>query len=112
MKFVARSGEPPPDKSSSDGVTVGCLGMSWNPLLDTLSLAYDESFFLKKLKGEKSAPLLDLSDPDNLKKVLVEDLMTRAGILSRVAELYDPCGWFECVKIQMKLALQGLNGLE
>ena len=43
---------------------------------------------------------------------MAKDLLTRAGVLSRVAELYDPCGWWEPLKVQMKLALQQFKGME
>ena len=33
-------------------------------------------------------------------------------MLSRVAELYDPCGWWEPLKVQMKLTMQHFNGHE
>jgi hypothetical protein len=55
---------------------------------------------------------MNLNDPGVLESALSHDLMTRAGILSRVAELYDPCGWWEPIKVQMKLSLQFLNGLD
>jgi hypothetical protein len=111
MKFVAKSGEPPPAKASS-GRSIGCLGLDWATEADTFSLAYDVSFFLKQPKSKVQLPVVDLGDQVNLAKALAGDLVTRAGILSRVAEFYDPCGLFECVKIQLKLALQGMNGLE
>ena len=112
LKYVARSGHKPPPKASSDGRTVGCLGLAWNTEEDTLSLAFSEDFFIKRLKGQKAAPDLNLKDPAVLDEALSKDLMTRAGILSRVAELYDPCGWWEPIKVQMKLSMQHLNGLE
>jgi len=112
LKYVVRSGEEPPDKASINKTTVGCLGMAWNTKKDTIGLAFDSSFFLRRLKGQKSTPGVDLQDPLTLRKVMAGDLITRAGVLSRVAELYDPCGLFEVVKIQMKLTLQGMNGLD
>ena len=30
VKFIAWSGHPPPDGSSSDNCTVGCLGLTWD----------------------------------------------------------------------------------
>jgi len=54
----------------------------------------------------------DLSEPNELATALKSDAVTRAGVLSRVAELYDPCGWWEPVKLQMKLAMQGLVHLD
>ena len=112
MKYIAKSGEKPPEKASTDHILVGCLGLAWDTEKDTLRLGFDEDFFLKRVRGQKPVANKNLKDPEVLKEVLAEDLMTRAGILSRVAELYDPCGWWENVKIQMKFALQGLNGLD
>ena len=33
-------------------------------------------------------------------------------MLAKVAEFYDPCGFWELVKLQMKLAMLPLKGLE
>ena len=112
MKYIARSGNKPPPKASNDGRVIGCLGLAWDTETDTLSLAFNEDFFLKRIKGQKPMPDLNLKDAANLNIALASNLMTRAGILSRVAELYDPCGWWEPIKVQMKLSLQHLNGLE
>ena len=111
MKYIARSGQKPPPTASADGVHVGCLGLAWNTEEDTLSLGFNEDFFLKRLKGQKPPPNVNLKDSLALNEALVNNLITRAGILSRVAELYDPCGWWEPIKVQMKLAMQSLNGL-
>ena len=111
LKYIARSGQKPPPTASADGVHVGCLGLAWNTESDTLSLGFNEDFFLKRLKGQKPPPDISLKDSLALNEALINNLITRAGILSRVAELYDPCGWWEPVKVQMKLAMQNLNGL-
>jgi hypothetical protein len=111
LKYVARSGQKPPSKASANGTSVGCLGLSWNTEEDTLSLAFNEDFFLKRLKGQKPPPDISLKDTAVLDEALNNNLITRAGILSRVAELYDPCGWWEPIKVQMKLAMKNLNGL-
>ena len=91
---------------------MGCLGLSWNTENDTLALGFNEDFFLKRFKGHKLPPDMNLADPDCLSEAMVHNLLTRAGVLSRVAELYDPCGWWEPLKVQMKLALQQFNSLE
>jgi hypothetical protein len=85
--------------------------LSWNTEEDTLSLAFNEDFFLKRLKGQKPPPDISLKDTAVLDEALNNNLITRAVILSRVAELYDPCGWWEPIKVQMKLAMKNLNGL-
>ena len=112
LKYVARSGQPPPPKASTDGVHVGCLGLRWNTLADTLAPGYDSSFYPKKVKGQAAKNNVDLSKDDNLEKALEDGSMTRVGVLSRVAEFYDPCGFWEPLKIQMKLTLHNLNKLD
>ena len=42
----------------------------------------------------------------SVSEAIARNLLTRAGVLSRVAKLYDPCGWWEPLKVQMKLTLQ------
>ena len=74
-------------------------------------LGFNEDFFLKRFKGHQPPPDLNLSDPMSLNEAMAMDLLTRAGVLSRVAELYDPCGWWEPLKVQMNLALQQFNGI-
>ena len=110
MKYVARSDEPPPAKASSDGRNIGCLGLLWDTQRDTLTLGFNEEFFLKRFKGHKKVPDLNLADPSSLDEAMGRGLLTRAGVLSRVAELYDPCGWWEPLKVQMKLTMQHFNG--
>ena len=38
--------------------------------------------------------------------------LTRRTILAKVAEFYDPCGFWEPIKLQMKLAMLPLKDLE
>ena len=38
--------------------------------------------------------------------------LTRRTILAKVAEFYDSCGFWEPIKLQMKLAMLPLKGLE
>ena len=112
MKYIAKSGEPPHPKASSDGCHVSCLGLSWNTEEDTLAVGFIKDFFLKRFKKHLPPPDLNLSEPAARNEAMARNLLTRAGVLSRVAELYDPCSWWEPVKVRMKLALQQFNGLE
>ena len=46
-------------------------------------------------------------------RILLQDVkLTRRTILAKVAEFYDPCGFWEPIKLQMKLAMLPLKGLE
>jgi hypothetical protein len=111
LKFILRSGEPPPPDSSSDGSTVGCLGMSWVTKEDTLGPAFQSMSLAKKVKGQKPAPDRDLSSTEEIKRAFLDGLISKVGVLSRVAELFDPAGWYEPIKVQMKMSFQELTPL-
>jgi hypothetical protein len=112
MKFVARSGIPPPDGSSSDGGTVGCLGLSWATEQDLLGPALASMNLQKKVRGQKAAPDRDVTTSEGLRAAFKDGLISRAGVLSRTAEFFDPAGWWEPLKLQMKLSFQELNALD
>jgi len=111
-KFVAHSGEPPPEKATVDGVSVGVLGMKWFTESDQLGLSYSPMNLEKKVRGAKKKAKLDVTNPEGIHEAFRRGLITRAAALSRVAEFYDPVGWFEPLKLNMKLLLSGLNGLD
>jgi Pao retrotransposon peptidase len=111
LKFIAKSGEPPPEGSSSDGQTVGCLGLNWRTQTDTMGLAHQPMNLSKKVRGQKAAPDRDLTSAAELHRAFQDGLISKAGVLSRIAEFYDPAGWWEPVKLQMKLSFQELNPL-
>jgi len=111
-KFVAHSGEPPPEKATVDGVSVGVLGMKWFTESDQLGLSYSPMNLEKKVRGAKRKAKLDVTNPEGIREAFRRGLITRAAALSRVAEFYDPVGWFEPLKLNMKLLLSGLNGLD
>jgi Pao retrotransposon peptidase/Integrase zinc binding domain len=111
-KFVAHSGEPPPEKATVDGVSVGVLGMKWRTEEDTLGLNFSPMNLEKKVRGAKKTAKVDVTTPEGIRTAFQKNLMTRAAILGRVSEFYDPAGWFEPLKLQMKLHLTTLNGLD
>jgi len=112
MKFVARSGHPPPEGSSADGRTVGCLGLTWDTEHDMLSPSIASMNLRKKIRGQKAAPDRDVTSLEGLRSAFKDDLITRAGVLSRTAEFFDPVGWWEPLRLQMKLSFQELNALD
>jgi hypothetical protein len=65
-----------------------------------------------KVKGQKPAPDRDLSSTDEIKRVFVDGLISKAGVLSRVTELFNPAGWYEPIKVQMKMSFQELTPLD
>jgi hypothetical protein len=111
-KFVAHSGEAPPEKATVDGVSVGVLGMKWFTEEDTLGLNFSPMNLEKKVRGAKKTAKLDVTTPEGIRTAFQMGLMTRAAVLSRIAEFYDPVGWFEPLKLQMKLLMSTLNGLD
>ena len=82
------SGEDPCDKASADGTSVKMLGYRWNT------------------KKPNSKPIITLDDARDLVK---EVKLTRKHVVSKLAEFYDPAGFFECYKLQLKLNLTRLN---
>jgi hypothetical protein len=112
MKFVARSGVPPPSGSSSDDRTVGCLGLSWATEQDLLGPALASMNLQKKVRGQKAAPERDVTTSEGLRSAFKDGLISRAGVLSRTAEFFDPAGWWEPIRLQMKLSFQELNALD
>ena len=49
---------------------------------------------------------------DDAEKLLKSFTLTRRTVLAKVAEFYDPCGFWEPVKLQMKLAMLPLKGFK
>ena len=109
VKFIAKSGLPPPEGSSNDGRTVGCLGISWDTKADSFSPAIDEMNLQRKVRGQKAAPERDVTHSEGLRSVFQDGLITKSRVLSRIAELYDPVGWWEPVRLQLKFLFQDLN---
>jgi len=112
LKFVATSGNPPPDDSSTDGKTVGCLGLSWDTTQDTLSPSVGSMNLQKKIRGIKAAPDRNVTTREGLTAALKDGLITRVHVLSRIAEFFDPTGWWEPLRLQMKIAFQEMNSLD
>ena len=112
LKFVARSGESPCQKASADGHTLKMLGYVWTSKSDLLSPGISELNFNKKVRGSKkpnSNPIVTRSDAA---KLLGTTILTRKMIASKVAEMYDPIGIWEPLKLQLKLDLSKLNHLD
>ena len=110
LKFVVRSGDKPSDKASSDGETMKLLGYKWDPEKDELSPGLGELNLNKKRRGEKKPnlePVRTIQDAENL---LASVKLTRSLIVGKISEFFDPCGFFEPIKLQMKLLTGSLKG--
>ena len=110
LKFVVKSGEKPSEKASSDGESMKLLGYKWDPEKDELSPGLGELNLNKKVRGEKkpnTQPICTITDAERL---LSGTLLTRSLIVGKISELFDPCGFFEPIKLQMKLLTGSLKG--
>ena len=96
-----RSGEKPSEKASTDGETMKLLGYKWDPEKDELSPGVGELNLNKKLRGERKP---------NVERLLSGLKLTRSLIVGKVSELFDPCGFFEPIKLQMKLQTSSMKG--
>ena len=66
----------------------------------------------KKIRGSKKPNLHPINSREDAETLLRTVKLSRRTILSKVAELYDPCGFWEPIKLQMKLAMLPLKGLD
>ena len=88
------------------------LGCKWTKELDLLFPGLGELNLNKKIRGSKKPNLTPINSREDAQKLLRSVILTRRTILSKVAELYDPCGFWEPIKLQMKLAMLPLKGLD
>jgi len=109
MKYIVRSGEPPCEKASSDGETMKLLGYKWNVVEDTLSPGLSDLNFNKKVRGARKPNENPIISNEDVKALLDKVKFTRRIVVAKVAEHYDPVGWFEALKLQLKLELSRLN---
>jgi len=70
------------DKTSDPNTMVRLLGLQWNTITDTISLAQ------RQLATTKS------------------DLITKRGILQTYSQIYDPLGWATPVTVRAKILFQ------
>jgi len=112
LKFIVKSGEKPSEKASTDGETMKLLGYKWDPEKDELSPGLGELNLNKKLRGERKPNEKPVKTIQDAEKLLTSTKLTRSLIVGKISELYDPCGFFEPVKLQMKLKTSSLNGKE
>ena len=108
-KFVCKSGETPCDKASSDGKVVKLLGYDWRPLEDTLALSFSDLNFFQKKKGKKPPLNEPITSEQGLKESLSQVTLTKKSILSKIASIYDPIGFWEPLRLQLKLHFSRLN---
>ena len=100
----------PCDKASSDGESLKLLGYKWDSELNLLSPGLGELNMNKKVRGEKKP------NPEPDKTILDAEILlgkvqlTRSMVVGKVSEFFYPCGFFEPIKVQMKLLTSGIDG--
>ena len=109
LKYVVVSGEDPPENASSDGESVKLLGYKWRSKDDIIQLGFGELNMNKKVRGSKKPNEKPVKTTQDAVKLLDNIVVTRRIAVSKVAEIYDPLGWCEIIKIQLKLELTKLN---
>ena len=112
LKYVVESGEPPTEDATSDGTHVKILGYLWAPEQDYLSPGFSEVNFNTKRRGVKRSNPFPVKDPEDLTKLMSGMKITRRMVFSKIAEFYDPCGFWEPYKLQLKLDNSMLNGYD
>ena len=110
IKFIALSGEDPPPEASSDGIHMKVLGYVWAPRLDFFSPGMGEINFNKKVRGSKKPNVTPIETIEDVKKIMDPINITKRNIAAKVAELYDPTGVWEPLKLQLKLEFTVFNG--
>ena len=82
------------------------------PEKDELSPGIGELNLNKKLRGERKPNPEPVKARSDAEKLLSGVKLTRSLIVGKISELFDPCGFFEPIKLQMKLQTSSLKGKE
>ena len=106
VKGYTYSGQPPPPEVSSDGETVGVVGLTWTSVADELSLNIKPLFF-GKIKRGKLPELVQGDLRESLKRNF-----TRRNLLGKVAGVFDPLGYATPATSKLKLDLRTLTDLK
>ena len=56
----------------------------------------------KKVRSERTPNLEPVKTILDAEKLLANVKLTRSLIVGKISEFYDPCGFFEPIKLQMK----------
>ena len=111
-KYVVRSGHPPPTEASLDGEGVRFLGYYWEPVLDVLRPGFQELNFNKRIRGARKPNQQPVLSKDQAEELMKNEIITRKVVVAKVGELFDPVGFWEPYKLQLKLDVSLLNGLD
>ena len=79
-------------KASSDGINVSIAGYNWQPQVDKLSLAVKECNFNPLIRGAKKPNQHTVHSGEDIDGRIFPTSLTRAQVVGKVAELFDPNG--------------------
>lgn len=112
LKYCVKSGEIPPEEASHNNETLKILGYNYNPAQDVISSGFSEINFNRKRRGAKKPNPFPVVSQEDVRKLLNSTAITRRMVMSKVAEVWDPCGIWEPFKLQLKLDNSKLNGID
>ena len=93
------SGREPGEIASPDGIHVKLLLYKWNSEQDILYPGFAELNLNKKLRGAKKSNILPNVTLADAGWLLNSVTLTRRMVVLIMAELYDPCGFWEPWKL-------------
>ena len=105
QKYVIRSGQPPPETATTDGVSIKMLGYKIDTEKDLLFPGLTELNLNKKVRGSQKPNTNPISTAIEARSLLVTLKLTKRIIMAKTSEFFDPIGLFEPVRVQLKLAL-------
>ena len=112
LKFIVQSGEKPCSEASADGETVKALGLKYDPVRETYGPGFEEVNFNRKSRGAKAPNPFPVKNPEDVSRLLSSKNISRRMVISKLAEVYDPIGLWEPLKLQLKLEAKLLNGID
>ena len=99
FKCMVYSGRASGEKASPDRIHLKLLGYKWNSELDVLCPGFAELNLNKKVRGAKKANLQPVITLEDAGRLMTSVTLTRRMVVSILAELYDPCGFWEPWKL-------------
>ena len=95
FKYVVYSGREPREKAILDGIHVKLLGYKWISEQDILYPGFAELNLNKKVRGAKKSNILTVVTLADAGRLLNSVTLTKRMVVSIMAELYNPCGFWE-----------------
>ena len=106
VKAITKSGSPPSEKVSVDGIHCGLVGYKWDSENDEIGLDIKPLFFGKAKRG-KLPPTVEGDIGEALQKVFTKRVVT-----GKVASVFDPLGQAIPVTARVKLDLSDIVKLK